>query len=194
MYCAQCNGLKSRVALAVGNDLSDDELKLLEKQLKNCEQCRSQYDQLQKSYEALQNQFDSAPVPSLQDSVWPQVSAKIAARRRKNRPTRFNVLLPTLTTIACCLALMLVTNKPRLEQQSFAPATESIHPVNVFGNQNFSNVNLRDFPDQQWDASSPKQMREHQQRLEHQMNPYGYELPRLRHDSPNSHQLHSVKF
>ncbi|WP_417382340.1 anti-sigma factor family protein [Gimesia sp.] len=187
MYCAQCNGLKSRVALAVGNDLSDDELRLLEKQLKNCEQCRLQYDQLQKSYEALQNQFDSAPVPSLQDSVWPQVSAKIAARHRKNRPTRFNALLPTLTTIACCLALMLVTNNPRSELQPFAPATESIHPVNIQGNHNFTNVNLPDLSDQQWD-SSPKQQ------LEHQMNPYGYELPRLRHDSVNTHQLHSVKF
>ncbi|HAH45551.1 MAG TPA: hypothetical protein DCM07_11980 [Planctomycetaceae bacterium] len=186
MYCAQCNGLKSRVALAVGNDLSGTELKLLEKQLQNCEQCRLQYEQLQKSYEALQNQFDSAPVPSLQDSVWPQVSAKIAARRRKNRPTRFNVLLPTLTTVACCLALMLVTNNPRPDQQTFAPASESIHPVNVLDNHNFSNVNLRDFPDQQW--GSPEQM------LEHQMNPYGYELPRLRHDSRNTHQLNSVKF
>ena len=190
MYCAQCNGLKSRVALAVGNDLSDAELKLLEKQLKNCEQCRSQYEQLQKSYEALQNQFDSAPVPSLQDSVWPQVSAKIAARRRKNRPTRFNVLLPTLTTVACCLALMLVTNKPRLEQQPFAPATESIHPLNPNVNHNFMNAGSnprRDFSDQQWDSSS-------KQSLERQMNPYGYELPRLRHDSVNTHQLHSVKF
>ncbi|QDT90904.1 anti-sigma factor family protein [Gimesia algae] len=187
MYCAQCNGLKSRVALAVGNDLSDDELRLLEKQLKNCEQCRSQYDQLQKSYEALQNQFDSAPVPSLQDSVWPQVSAKIAARRRKSRPTRFNALLPILTTVACCLTLLLVTNSPRPEQQPFGSASESIHPVNPQGNLNFSNVNLRDFPDQQWDAS-PKQI------LDHQMNPYGYELPRLKHDSVNTHQLHSVKF
>ncbi|WP_339729591.1 hypothetical protein [uncultured Gimesia sp.] len=188
MYCTQCNGLKSRVALAVGNDLSDAELRLLEKQLQNCEQCRSQYDELQKSYEALQKQFDSAPLPSLQDSVWPQVSAKIAARRRRNRPTQFNFLLPTLTTVACCLALLLVTNSPQIEQPAFAPVTGSPHPVGLLGNHNLNTVenNFSAVQDQQW--GSPEGL------LKANGNPFGYNLPRLRHDLINSHNSHSVKF
>ncbi|QDT40945.1 hypothetical protein Pan241w_10040 [Gimesia alba] len=188
MYCTQCNGLKSRVALAVGNDLSGAELDLLEKQLKNCEQCRSQYEELQKSYEALQKQFDSAPVPSLQDSVWPQVSAKIAARRRRNRPTQFNFLLPTLTTVACCLALLLVTNSPQTEQPTFDPVTGSPHPVGLLGFQNLNPVDndLQNAADRQW--GSPEGL------LKTNSNPYGYNLPRLRHDVTNSYNLHSVKF
>lgn len=192
MYCTQCNGLKSRVALAVGNDLSGEELELLEKQLKNCDQCRAQYEELQKSYSALQQQLDSAPVPSLQDSVWPQVSAKIAARRRKNRPTRFNFLLPTLTTVACCLALLLVTGQPRYEASPYPDAAESIHPsapVGWMGNDpNLSPVDntVRDFPGQQWGSSN--------QLIDNNTNPYGYNLPRLKHDSTNPYNLHSVKF
>ncbi len=187
MYCAQCNGLKSRVALAVGNDLSGSELELLEKQLKNCDQCRSQYEELQKSYDALQNQFDSAPVPSLQDSVWPKVSAKIAAHRRKNRPTRFNFLLPTLTTVACCLALLLVTNSPHPERQSFPNPTNSYQPVFI-GDQNLSPIDnvIRNFPERQWGSPETSPAID--------SNPYGYNLPRLRHDSTNLHDLHSVKF
>ncbi|MCA9016676.1 MAG: hypothetical protein KDA77_15190 [Planctomycetaceae bacterium] len=188
MYCTQCNGLKSRVALAVGNDLSDAELRLLEKQLQNCEQCRNQYEELQKSYEALQKQFDSAPVPSLQDSVWPKVSAKIAARRRRNRPTQFNFLLPTLTTIACCLALLLVTNSPQSEQRAFVPAAGSLHPVGLLGNHNLNTVDndFRAFPEKQW--GSPEEL------IQTKNNPYGYNLPRLRHDTTNPYNLHSVKF
>jgi|GEM_PF-1564545 len=188
MYCTQCNGLKSRVALAVGNDLTGAELEQLEKQLKSCDQCRAQYEELQKSYSALQQQLDSAPVPSLQDSVWPKVSAKIAARRRRNRPTRFNFLLPTLTTVACCLALLLVTDQPRFEQNSFAPAAESIHPVGQLGSHNLNPVEnvVPDFPDRQW--GSPARL------TDQQINPYGYNLPRLKHDSGNPYNLHSVKF
>tara|TARA_R110002111_G_scaffold168038_2_gene234009 strand:+ start:132481 stop:133047 length:567 start_codon:yes stop_codon:yes gene_type:complete len=188
MYCTQCNGLKSRVALAVGNDLSGTELILLEKQLKNCDLCRSQYEELQKSYDALQQQFDSAPVPSLQDSVWPRVSAKIAASRRKNRPTRFNFLLPTLTTVACCLALLLVTNSPQSEQQRFAPAVGSVHPVGLIGSQNLNTVDnvFGTLPEKQW--GSPEEL------LQLNSNPYGYNLPRLKHDTTNSYNLHSVKF
>lgn len=191
MYCTQCNGLKSRVALAVGNDLSGEELELLEKQLKNCDQCRAQYEQLQKSYSALQQQLDSAPVPSLQDSVWPQVSAKIAARRRGNRPTRFNFLLPTLTTVACCLALLLVTDRPRYDQSQYPPAAESIHPgapVGLLGYDNLSTVDnpVRKFQGRQWGSSK--------QLIDNNTNPYGYNLPRLKHDSANPYNLHSVKF
>ncbi|QDU08833.1 anti-sigma factor family protein [Gimesia aquarii] len=187
MHCAQCNGLKSRVALAVGNDLSGSELELLEKQLKNCDQCRSQYEELQKSYDALQKQLDSAPVPSLQDSVWPKVSAKIAAQRRKNRPTRFNFLLPTLTTVACCLALLLVTNSPNPVQQTFPTPTKSYHPVFI-GDQNLSPVDnvIRKFPERQWGLPETSPAID--------TNPYGYNLPRLRHDSTNLNDLHSVKF
>ncbi len=188
MYCAQCNGLKSRVALAVGNDLSDAELLLLEKQLKNCEQCRSQYEELQKSYDALQSQFDSAPVPSLQDSVWPKVSAKIVARRRKNRPTQFNILLPTLTTVACCLALLLVTNSPQAEREVFQPSTSSIRPVGFLGNQNLSTIDntIQNSPVKQWDSSESL--------LDSNTNPFGYNLPRLRHDTSNFGNIRSVKF
>ena len=191
MYCTQCNGLKSRVALAVGNDLAGEELELLEKQLNSCDQCRAQYEELQKSYSALQQQLDSAPVPSLQDSVWPQVSAKIAARRRRNRPTRFNFLLPTLTTVACCLALLLVTGQPRYDLGPH-DAAESIHPsapVGWMGNDShLSPVDnpIRDFHDQQWGASN--------QTIDNSNNPYGYNLPRLKHDSSSPYQLHSVKF
>ena len=186
MYCTQCNGLKSRVALAVGNDLSDAELILLEKQLKNCDQCRSQYEELQKSYDALQEQFDNAPVPSLQDSVWPKVSAKIAARRRKNRPTQFNFLLPTLTTVACCLALMLVTNSPQSQQPVFPASPSSYGPVRSIGSYGLDRVNANHFMENQW--GSPDKM------LELESNPYGYNLPRLKHDAANSANLHSVKF
>lgn len=187
MYCTQCNGLKSRVALAVGNDLSGTELELLEKQIKNCEQCRSQYEELQRSYDALQNQFDSAPVPSLQDSVWPQVSAKIAARRKRNRPTRFNFLLPTLTTVACCLALLLVTNSPQSEQPAFAPAVGSPHPVGLLGNHNLSTIE-NDFQNPPWGSADSM--------IDNAKvnNPYGYNLPRLRHDTTNYYNVHSVKF
>lgn len=188
MYCTQCNGLKSRVALAVGNDLSGAELELLEKQIKNCDQCRSQYEELLKSYDALQQQFDSAPVPSLQDSVWPKVSAKIAARRRKNRPTQFNFLLPTLTTVACCLALLLVTNSPQTEEQRFAPSPGSLHPVGLLGNNNLNTIEnaFGNFSEKQW--GSPEEL------LEINSNPYGYNLPRLKHDTTSSSYLHSVKF
>ncbi|MFK7777506.1 MAG: hypothetical protein QM501_05225 [Gimesia sp.] len=185
MYCTQCNGLKSRVALAVGNDLSNAELILLEKQLKNCKQCRTQYEELQKSYDALQNQFDNAPVPSLQDSVWPQVSAKIAARRHKNRPTQFNFLLPTLTTLACCLALLLVTNSPQSEQQYFVSPSSSL-PVGSLGNDNLSTIKSNHFIENQW--GSPDKI------LELDSNPYGYNLPRLKHDVTNSANSHLVKF
>jgi len=185
MYCTQCNGLKSRVALAVGNDLSDAELILLEKQLKNCEQCRSQYEELQKSYEALQNQFDNAPVPSLQDSVWPRVSAKIAARRHKNRPTQFNFLLPTLTTIACCLALLLVTNSRQVEHQHFVHPASSL-PVGHLGYDNLSTVESNHFSENQWGSSN--------QIHEPDNNPYRNNLPRLKHDATNSANSHLVKF
>ncbi|QDV49066.1 anti-sigma factor family protein [Gimesia fumaroli] len=188
MYCTQCNGLKSRVALAVGNDLSEAELRLLEKQLKNCEQCRSQYEELQQSYEALQKQFDNAPVPSLQDSVWPQVSAKIVARRRRNRPTQFNFLLPTLTTVACCLALLLVTNSPQTDPPAFTTPVGSPHPVGLLGNNNLNTIdnNFHDLQDQQWGAPDGL--------LKANSNPFGYNLPRLRHDMTNTSNLHSVKF
>lgn len=185
MYCTQCNGLKSRVALAVGNDLSDAELVLLEKQLKNCEQCRSEYEELQKSYEALQNQFDNTPVPSLQDSVWPSVSAKIAARRRKNRPTQFNFLLPTLTTVACCLALLLVTNSRQTDHSHFVPPSSSL-PVGFLGYNNLSTVENPSSTENQW--GSPDQI------FDHDNNPYGYNLPRLKHDATNSANSHLVKF
>jgi hypothetical protein len=192
MYCTQCNGLKSRVALAVGNDLAGEELELLEKQLNSCDQCRAQYEELQKSYAALQQQLDSAPVPSLQDSVWPQVSAKIAARRRRNRPTRFNFLLPTLTTVACCLALLLVTDRPRYEQISYPAAAESIHPggppVGLLGYENLSTVDnpVQEFHGKNWGSSK--------QLIDNSMNPYGYDLPRLKHELNGPYNLHSVKF
>ncbi|WP_298860958.1 hypothetical protein [uncultured Gimesia sp.] len=186
MYCTKCNGLKSRVALAVGNDLSDAELVLLEKQLKSCNLCRSEYEELQKSYDALQNQFDNVPVPSLQDSVWPQVSAKIAARRRKNRPTQFNFLLPTLTTVACCLALMLVTNSPQTEQPVFPPSSGSYGPVRPIGPYGLDRVKASPSTNNPWESSDRLQ--------ELESNPYGYNLPRLKHDVANPSHLHSVKF
>lgn len=186
MYCTQCNGLKSRVALAVGNDLSDTELVLLEKQLKNCDVCRAQYEELQKSYDALQNQFDNAPVPSLQDSVWPKVSAKIVANRHKNRPTQFNFLLPTLTTVACCLALMLVTNSPQPEYRDLVTHPSSL-PVGHLGYDNLSTVGEnRNVSNNHWGP--------HEKLHELDSNPYGYNLPRLKHDPSNSSNLHLVKF
>lgn len=191
MYCAQCNGLKSRVALAVGNDLSEAELVLLEKQLKNCEQCRSQYEELQKSYDALQNQFDSAPVPALQDSVWPKVSAKIVARRRRNRPTQFNFLLPTLTTVACCLALLLVTNSPQPEQNIFPPRPGSIHPVpvGVLGDSHLNAVNSssRATPINQWNSSENSFDPNYDDSFSHNVHRSG--------PTPSNHvELRSVKF
>ena len=98
---------------------------------------------------------------------------------------------PTPRWIPALVALLLVTGQPRYDLGPH-DAAESIHPsapVGWMGNDShLSPVDnpIRDFHDQQWGASN--------QTIDNSNNPYGYNLPRLKHDSSSPYQLHSVKF
>lgn len=72
-----CDEVKLELALWVGNDLDDPtRIEVLRRHVATCPQCRSQAKSLQSSMGVLGG-IDPDPTFDLQDSLWPELNARI---------------------------------------------------------------------------------------------------------------------
>ncbi|QDT63717.1 anti-sigma factor [Calycomorphotria hydatis] len=130
---------RRRIALLVGEDLETEHVSETEQKVKSCPHCKEHWSKLRRSLDALDGVADQRQV-SLEDSVWPELSQKIIARKNRalRREERLNAWVPALACAAACMALFSLTsmpgNSPNATQYSagtFSPASYSIPTTTV---------------------------------------------------------------
>jgi hypothetical protein len=104
-----CKSARSAIALWVGNDLDEQAEPALRQHVAQCSQCRCFRRELERSIQVLQEADGSAEnaprSPDLQDSLWPELDVRIAARQSAVTG-RFNGWLPALAVSAACLMIL----------------------------------------------------------------------------------------
>lgn len=104
-----CKSARSAIALWVGNDLDEHAERELRQHVEQCPQCRGFRHELEHSLQLLQESDSSAENVShsqnLQDSIWPMLDVRIAARQ-STATNRFNGWLPALAVSAACLMIL----------------------------------------------------------------------------------------
>lgn len=102
MDCRQSEAL---LALWVGNDLAENELRrALQAHLESCDRCRQRSREFLVAQTALQETRLTAP-PDL--TLWPRICSRLNEWNCQPHFAHFNVWVPTaLATVACCLLVM----------------------------------------------------------------------------------------
>ena len=103
-----CKQAYDDIALFVGNDLSDEAIPKLESHLENCPNCNKHYQSMKNSWKLLHESGDQFLVESLHDSVWPDVSVKLAKRQEERH--QFNGWIPAAAVLAASFVVFLVSD------------------------------------------------------------------------------------
>jgi hypothetical protein len=103
-----CKQAKTQVALLIGNDLEPASLAEVRTHLGQCVGCRQHFERLSSCLEVLQ-----APSPaynSVDESLWPKLSVRLASPNAGQKPHRLNGWAPTLAVAAACTAMFWVAS------------------------------------------------------------------------------------
>lgn len=128
----KCKRAKSEIALWVGNDLDENDEQQVARHVARCPQCRDHATELKASLQFLQRPSDDQAIAP-QGSIWPAMTAKLAAVDASRHMDRFNGWVPALTVAAACLAIVLLLDRsgPRDEQQPRPVLPTVRYPVNA---------------------------------------------------------------
>lgn len=109
-----CDEVKLELALWVGNDLDDPtRIEELRRHVATCPQCRSQAKSLQASMGVL-GTIDPNPTFDLQESLWPELSARIdyLEKAPRNPPAYGKWAILLACGAGLCLGLWTMSNRP----------------------------------------------------------------------------------
>jgi hypothetical protein len=124
----KCKQAQSHIALWVGHDLVETDLKELQPHLAECAACGSYWLQMKESMDVLQHLNADIEKPK-NDSLWPQLSARIEARRHLPPVRRSNGTITVLTLMAAMLMIALFsrsfTQQPPTDMYRFS---QEVHP------------------------------------------------------------------
>jgi hypothetical protein len=127
-----CKRVKTQIALLIGNDLDPVTAQSVRKHLDECAGCRQHLQQLSSCLEALQGPVN-APWTGA-ESLWPELSAKLATRAKNagetEKPHRLNGWAPTVAVAAACALMFWLTSNQQSGNQG-ADADFSIRPTPV---------------------------------------------------------------
>jgi hypothetical protein len=105
-----CKQAKEKVALLIGNDLDASAVGEVQKHLGQCAGCREHLQQLSSCLEVLQVPAASA-FRVEGESLWPQISVRLASPSAGQKPHRLNGWAPTLAVAAACTAMFWVASR-----------------------------------------------------------------------------------
>ena len=106
-----CKKAKSHVALLIGQDLEPAVAEELRNHLDQCGDCHDHYRQMASCLEVLQTpEVEAWNTPG--DSLWPQLSVRLAARPANRKPHRYSGWAPSLAVAAACTAMFWVAYRP----------------------------------------------------------------------------------
>ncbi len=137
-----CKQAYDDIALYVGNDLSDEAIPKLERHLGNCPNCKKHYQSMKNSWSLLHESGDQFLVESLHDSVWPDVSVKLAKRQEERH--QFNGWIPAAAILAASFVVFLVSDVSVHQAGNSVPsvpASFSTNPLSLPGASNLLPAN-----------------------------------------------------
>ena len=128
-----CNQSRNAIALKAGCDLDPVAQRELKQHLHECPHCRQHHREMLSSMKALQ--FAESQTDMIEsESLWPEVSLRIRARRPGARPQRFNGWIPAAGVLAACLLIAVVSNQnpsvsPLNDETAYNTAPVNMIPV-----------------------------------------------------------------
>ena len=134
MLKSECGRVQELLALSVGQDVSDEDRVETRLHMARCAACREYHVRVRAGYQVLEqvrvgtaagHPYASSP------SLWPEVRARLLARRTRPAAQAFNAWLPVGALAAACLALLVVTDSfPRPDSPAFVdPETHAVQPI-----------------------------------------------------------------
>jgi hypothetical protein len=105
-----CKQAKGKLALLIGNDLDALAAGEIQKHLGQCAGCREHLQQLSSCLEVLQVPVASA-FRADGESLWPQISVRLASPSAGQKPHRLSGWAPTLAVAAACTAMFWVASQ-----------------------------------------------------------------------------------
>ncbi|WP_145365015.1 hypothetical protein [Stratiformator vulcanicus] len=128
------------IALLAGDDLEDTQVEPVRSKVDSCPHCKNHWNEVTRSLEVLESTAEDV-TPSIEDSVWPEVSNRIR-RTRNIRPSQSEAArwVPAMSFAAACIALFAVTSMPGQESSSGSPLYHGASSSNLFDNS-FTHAN-----------------------------------------------------
>jgi Putative zinc-finger len=105
-----CNRAKIQLALLVGNDLEPASAEEVRKHLAQCSGCRGHFARLSESLEVMQLPVEGK-WGSYDDSLWKELSVRLAPESVAQKPHRLNGWAATLAVAAACSAMFFVATR-----------------------------------------------------------------------------------
>jgi predicted anti-sigma-YlaC factor YlaD len=123
-----CRQAKADIALWIGEDLPEPQHREeLRRHVAACPECRAHYKRMKRTIAVLEH-ADRAATYDSGDSLWPELSRRIA-RRPESAPSRFNGWLPFTAMTAACLALVVVMESRPTNPVHHTPISRSAWPT-----------------------------------------------------------------
>jgi hypothetical protein len=129
MNCKQARG---KLALLIGNDLDGSAMQDVQKHLGECSGCRGHLKQLSSCLEVLQ-------VPAVAnfgtggESLWPNLSVRLASPSAGQKPHRMNGWASTLAVAAACTVMFWVTSRQFGPGDNAVPVGSPAIPLHPIG-------------------------------------------------------------
>lgn len=101
-----CRRAKLEMALWVGDDLDDGAVTGLKQHLAGCKCCHSHWKQLKQCLKPLHDSGETS-LPSLHESVWPELLPQLSKPSHEPRPVEFNGWIPAIAVLMTCTAITL---------------------------------------------------------------------------------------
>jgi len=127
-----CKQAKAQIALLAGNDLEPVATQEIRRHLDECGGCRQQLQQLRSCLEALQAPAHDA-LSGEQESLWPQLSVRLAKQAPQRQPHRLNGWAPALTVAAACSIMFWFAARQTSNDGLPAESPMAVSPVNSPG-------------------------------------------------------------
>jgi hypothetical protein len=117
MNCKQARG---KLALLIGNDLDGSAMQDVQKHLGECSGCRGHLKQLSSCLEVLQVPV-AANFGTGGESLWPNLSSRLASPSAGQKPHRLNGWASTLAVAAACTVMFWVASRQFMPNDSPLP-------------------------------------------------------------------------
>jgi predicted anti-sigma-YlaC factor YlaD len=123
-----CKQAKAKLALLIGNDLDAVAAAEVQKHLSQCVGCRQHLQHLSSCLEALQVSATGSVEPEV-ESLWPQISVRLASLSGGEKPHRLSGWAPTLAVAAACTAMFWVARYQFVDSGAGANYSSPTGPV-----------------------------------------------------------------